>query len=95
MKTYFCRINIKGINGRNRSKWTYPDLDSAKRPVAHLDQVLIPSLVHLEELTEDESSSSAVDGTHSQSDSDFEETSSGAQLFNQFELDDLIRELSQ
>ncbi|GBL92366.1 hypothetical protein AVEN_174668-1 [Araneus ventricosus] len=32
---YFCLVNINGINRNNRSKWTYPDLVSARRPDPH------------------------------------------------------------
>lgn len=87
-------VNIKGINGRNQSEWTYPDLDLAKRPVAHSDEIPVPSFTHLEELPKDESSTSAVDSTCWESDSDFEGTSSVAEDFGQPELNDLIRELN-
>ena len=62
MKTYFSQVNKKGINGCNQSKCTYPDVDSAKQPVAHSVELHVPSFIHLEELPEeDESPTSAID----------------------------------
>ena len=57
---YFCMVNITGINRNNRRKWKYPDLESARRPVPHSDEVPIPVFDHLIELIEnsDESISS-------------------------------------
>ena len=34
---YFCAIDLTGINRKNRSSLTYPDLDSARRPVAYCE----------------------------------------------------------
>ena len=62
--SYFCPINIKGIYGLNKSKWTYPDLDSAKQPFAHRVEISVQLFIHLEELPEeDKSSNSTVDST--------------------------------
>lgn len=32
---YFCVVNITGINRKNHSKWTYPNLLTAVRPVLY------------------------------------------------------------
>ncbi|CAH1100602.1 unnamed protein product [Psylliodes chrysocephalus] len=40
------------INKINRQKWTYPDLDSARRLVLHPEEIPIPSFSSLPELTE-------------------------------------------
>ena len=61
---FFCLVNIKGIIGGNQSKWTYPDIDSAKRLVANSDEIPAPTFTHLVELSqEDESSTTAVNST--------------------------------
>nr|CAI5868801.1 unnamed protein product [Callosobruchus analis] len=39
---YFCLANINGINRNNRHQWTYPNLDSAIRPIPHSDEIPIP-----------------------------------------------------
>lgn len=89
---YFCVVNIKGINGKNHKKWKYPDLDSARRPVPHGDDIPIPTFSQiLDSLLEDETAVAC--GTTSDSDSVFEDDFSAAQRFNQLELNDLIRDL--
>ena len=40
------------MNCNNRRKWIYPDLESARRPVPHSDEVPIPVFDHLTELIE-------------------------------------------
>lgn len=92
---YFCLVNITGLNRKNRSKWTYPDLLSARRPVPHSDEVPIPTFHQLPELSQDEFNLSDVPcDTDQGSDSDYGGTSSSPQRFNQNELSDLIRDLS-
>ncbi len=61
-----------------------------KRPVTHSVEVSVPSLIPLEDLSEDESSTSTVD-RYSQIDSYFGGTSSVAQVFSQPQLDAFIR----
>ena len=96
---YFCIVNIKGINRNNRHKWTYPDLNSAKRPVPHSDEIPIPSFSSLPRprLLEDKTESSTSPGdeyVRSDNDSDFEADSDKPQRFNQQELNDLCRDLN-
>ena len=75
--------------------WTYPDLNLTKQPVAHSVKIPVPLSVHLEELPEDSlSSSSAVNSTHGQSDSDFKRISSVAQVFSQLVLAKSVKENS-
>ncbi|KAK8383349.1 hypothetical protein O3P69_019012 [Scylla paramamosain] len=38
---YFCDINMTGINKKNWNSLKYPDLESARRPVAHCDEIPI------------------------------------------------------
>ena len=56
---------------------------------------IISSVIHLEKLSEEgESSTSAVNSTHGQSDSDFERASSVTQVFSHSELNGLIKKLN-
>ncbi|XP_044752720.1 uncharacterized protein LOC123312391 [Coccinella septempunctata] len=94
---YFCLVNIKGINRNNRDKWTYTDLDSARRPVVHSEEIPVPSFSSLPELTEDDTETSTSDEVkriQSENDSDFEADLATPQCFNQEELNDLIRDLN-
>lgn len=92
---YFCLVSITGINKKNHSKWTYPDLPSARRPIAHSDEVPIPTFHQLPMLSDDEvHHSDALDDEGDTSDCDYEGASSSPQRFNQNELSDLIRDLS-
>jgi hypothetical protein len=93
---YFCMVNIIGINSKNRSKWSYPDLASARRPIPHSDDLPVPKYCQLPELAPDESDvPDSFEGNKSgDSDSDYEAHSSFPQCFDQKELNDLIRDLN-
>ena len=93
---YFCMVNIKGINRNNKRKWIYPDLESARRPVPHSDEVPIPMFDHLTELIEssDESISSVDAAVTCSSKSEFQGAAATPLQFNQFELNDLVRDLN-
>ena len=54
---YFCAIDLTGINRKNRSSLTYPDLDSARRPVVHCEEISIPVFKEFPETSDDASSS--------------------------------------
>ena len=56
-------------------KWIFPDQDTAKWPISHSVEIPVPWFIYLEKLPGEDESSSVVDSTHGQSDSDFEETS--------------------
>src|SRR5678816_1429911 len=47
---YFCLVNVKGINHYKKRKFEYPDLESARRPVPHSDDVPIPVFTTLPDL---------------------------------------------
>ena len=89
-------VNIKGINRNNRRKWIYPDLESARRPVPHSDEVPIPVFDHLTELIEssDESISSVDAAVTCSSESEFQGAVATPLRFNQFELNNLVRDLN-
>ncbi|QQP54282.1 Uncharacterized protein FKW44_007063, partial [Caligus rogercresseyi] len=44
---YFCAINTTGINRKNRQSLQYPDLPSARRPVAHCEDIPVPMFTKL------------------------------------------------
>ena len=41
---YFCAVDVTGINRKNRHTLKYPDLQSARCPVAHCDEIPVPIL---------------------------------------------------
>ena len=89
-------VNIKGINQNSRRKWTYPDLESAIRPIPHSDKVSVQAFDHLPELTESSNeSSSYVDAVKSCSNKrEFEGALATPLQFNQVELNGLIGDLN-
>ena len=91
---YFCSVNVKGINGNNRSKWTYPDLDSARRPVPHSGDIPIPEFSCLPELSEEEQETAEIESCTDQNDDDFQGSSPAPSRFSQHELNDLVRDLN-
>ena len=92
---YFCMVNITGINRNNRSKWTYPDPPSARRPSPHSHEVPIPTFHQLPELEDGQCSSDQYsDNNLNEGDGDYEGMSSVPQRFRQEELNDLVRDLN-
>ena len=53
---YFCVINLTGINRKKRSSLKYPDLQSARRPVAHFDEIPVPVVGELPDISDEDSS---------------------------------------
>jgi len=87
---YFCAIDVTGINKKNRSSLTYPDLQSARRPVAQCDKIPVPLFQELPESSDEDSSSAPEDNVE-------EEVVYGDDAphpFSQEELNDLVRDLS-
>lgn len=93
---YFCSVNIKGINRNNRHKWAYPNMESARRPLPHSEEIPIPTFSNLPMLLEDDSdtSSNEVQFQKCEGDSDFEGPLASPQRFSQQELNDLVRDLN-
>ncbi|XP_049957523.1 uncharacterized protein LOC126474131 [Schistocerca serialis cubense] len=89
---YFCIVNVKGFNRFKKRKWEYPDLESARRPVVHSNDVPVPAFTTLPTLT------SSDDDVHDEectsSGSEYEGRETQPQQFDQKELSDLIRELN-
>ena len=57
---YFCAIDVTGINRKNRKilKYRYPDLESARRPVAHSDECPVPVYAMISEDSDNSSTAS-------------------------------------
>ena len=47
---YFCAVNTKRINKKNRYSLVYPNLESAIRPVPHCNEIPVPVFKGLPEL---------------------------------------------
>ncbi|GBP63242.1 hypothetical protein EVAR_56623_1 [Eumeta japonica] len=91
---YFCITNLAGINKNNRSKWKYPNISSATRPIPHSETVPIlgiGTVFHREvqECDDDEMEISEEE------DYDFEHCGETLipKTFSQGKLSDLIRDL--
>ena len=82
---YFCLNDMTGYNKNKKKTWKYPNLESAIRPVMHSEELPVPIFS-----TEPDTSTTSDDSC-----SDFEEPSvlHGPQQFNQYELNDLVRDL--
>ena len=39
---YFCAVNTKGINTKNRNLLVYPNVESAIRPIPHCNKIPVP-----------------------------------------------------
>lgn len=87
---YFCMVNTKGYNNKNKKEISYPNLPSALRPVPHDDSIPIPVPKDIADcMTESECSTEDDDDTGSY----VPDNTDIAQTFSQAELNDLIRDL--
>ncbi len=89
---YFCALNLKGINRKNRQTLVYRNLASAIRPVPHSEELPVPICSVLPQITlaSTEEHSSPEDDTRDQ---DFL-VEALPQLFSQVELNDLVRDMN-
>ncbi|KAI6647174.1 hypothetical protein LOD99_8827 [Oopsacas minuta] len=92
---YFCMANISGFNAKTKSLIKYPNLHSAIRLVPHSIDVPVPKFTNLDvisEIDDCETRDSLI-----REDEDFIpcvlSRSNSPQLFNQSELNDLVRDL--
>ncbi|KAL4715739.1 hypothetical protein ACJJTC_006318 [Scirpophaga incertulas] len=86
---YFCSIDVKGLNTKNKKKISYPNLDSPIHPVSHCSVSHPPP--NLEDILSDADDSETF-ALQNESSSDFS-VDEGPQLFSQIELNDLVRDL--
>lgn len=89
---YFCSVDVKGFNTKNKNKISYPNLNSAIRPVPHSSEIPVP----LSPSSFDDIQSDSEDGNilppQDESSSDLS-VDEGPQPFSQSELNDLVRDL--
>ena len=97
---YFCLVNVKGFSRKHRMKISYPNLDSARKPVPHDASMPAPlppktgldTLVDKVKEVSDEGSTPVPKGS---TDSEYDpEKSSKPILFSQERLNNLIRDLA-
>ncbi len=90
--SYFCALNLKGINRKNRQTLVYRNLAFAIRPVPHSEELPVHIFSVLSQITlpSTEEDSSPEDDTRYQ---DFS-VEALPQLFSQVELNDLVRDLN-
>lgn len=90
---YFCSCSVQGYNSSNKKDIVYPDLPSARRPVAHGPDLPVPVPPATHESLLSSSSSSETEG--GRQDENYEPVAgiSATQLFTQDELNDLVRDL--
>ncbi|GBM87998.1 hypothetical protein AVEN_185935-1 [Araneus ventricosus] len=89
---YFCSVDVRGFNTKNKKSIFYPNLSSAIRTVSHTSEISVQhppsSLVDIQSDSEDGNTLPHQDETSS----DFS-VEEGPQLFSQSELNDLVRDL--
>ncbi|XP_018412291.1 PREDICTED: leucine-rich repeat-containing protein 43 [Nanorana parkeri] len=85
---YFCLVNVKGFNKKNKQHLQSPDIPSARRPVEHFEEIPGPVFTELPQI--DVESLSLPASTDDDDDAQIEYTPSDADsLFSQTELNDL------
>jgi len=90
---YFCSCNVQGYNSSNRKNIAYPDLPSARRPVAHNKDLSVPVPPASHELLYSSSSSTEIEDASQDGSYEPAYDSSTPQLFTRDELNDLVRDL--
>ena len=89
---YFCAVDVTGINRNNRNNLKYPDLESARRPVAHCDDIPVPVLAELTDISDEEFSS--VEELEEEEKELVVLDDDAPKPFSQKELNDLVRDLN-
>ena len=96
---YFCLVNVKGFNKKNKQYLQYPNIHSAMRPILHSDKVPVPIFTKLPDIDEDQLRSS-MSSTNSDDDDEEQDIAHKAwnagrvSLYSQSELNYLIRDLN-
>ena len=88
-------VNVMGCKKNDRHLLNYPNLESAIRLVPHCSDLPVPIFTEFLGLydDEDDANSEEVNDYDCEYDVDFQGSSSEPSLFNQEELNDLIRDL--
>ena len=96
---YFCLVNGKGFNKKNKQHLQYINIHSAMRPTPHSDKVPVPIFTKLQDIDEGQlrssTSSTNSDDDDKEQDIAHEAWNAGrVSLYSQSELNDLIRDLN-
>ena len=86
---YFCAVDVTGINRKNWGSLKYPDLQSARRPVAHCDEIPMPIFGELSDISDEDAS--CVEGHE---DEEVVLEGDAPHPFSQKGLNELVRDLS-
>ena len=98
---YFCLVNVKRFNKKNKQHLQYPNIHFTTRSIPHNDKVPVLIFTKLPDIDEDQLRSS-TSSTNSDDDDDDEEqdiaheawNAGRVSLYSQSELNDLIRDLN-
>ena len=88
--SYFCAVDVTGINRKNQGSFKYPDLQSTCRPVAHCDEIPVPIFGELPDISDEDASS--VEGHEDEEEVVLVEDA--PHPFSQMVLNDLVRDLN-
>lgn len=92
---YFCMVRTTGYNGKNKHTLVYPNLESARIPVLHCEEVPIPTFTSLPEIESESSCTSQDEAGYFLADDNFTpDLSNEPSLFGQGDLNDLVRDLN-
>ena len=92
---YFCLINVKGFNKKNKQHLQYPNIHSATQLISQSDKVPVPIFTKLSDIDQDQFRSS-TSSTNSDDDDEEQDIAHKAwnagqvSLYIQSELSDLI-----
>ena len=92
---YFCTLNLAGFNRHKKKSWSYPNVESARRPVPHSEEIPVPVYNDLPLASTDESEISATENSqYSIHSNALSETGDSApQLFTNIDSNNFIRDL--
>lgn len=92
---YFCLVNVKGFNKKNKQHLQYPDIPSAIRPVAHCDELPVPVFTEMPEILDEAINSPSTTTEDDETDlfAPSDAYCDEVSLFSQHELNDLVRDL--
>ena len=88
--SYFCAIDVTGINRKNQSSLKYPDLESARHPVFTVMKFQYLSFGELPDISDEDSSSVLED----EEEEEVVLNDDAPHTFSQKELNDLVHNLS-
>ena len=89
---YFCMTNIVGFTKKNKSKITYPNCESARKPVPH-DETNPPPVPPADMTDTSSSKESTSDAETGEDDMYVPDADNSPHLLGQAELNELVRDL--